>query len=66
MAKYGDMVVAGIGVAMKVTMITGMICIGLRYGKLQVIYEECRRKNSLHIVWLFLLAVLLHLHSAIQ
>lgn len=32
MAKYGDMAVAGIGVAMKVTMITGMVCIGLGQG----------------------------------
>ena len=32
MASYGDMAVAGIGVAMKVTMITGMLCIGLGQG----------------------------------
>lgn len=32
MAGYGDMAVAGIGVAMKVTMITGMVCIGLGQG----------------------------------
>ena len=32
MAKYDDMAVAGIGVAMKVTMITGMICIGFGQG----------------------------------
>ncbi len=32
MAKYGDMALAGIGVAMKVTMITGMICIGFGQG----------------------------------
>lgn len=32
MTKYGDMAVAGIGVAMKVTMITGMICIGFGQG----------------------------------
>lgn len=32
MAQYGDMTVAGIGVAMKVTMMTGMICIGLGQG----------------------------------
>lgn len=32
MAAYGDMALAGIGVAMKVTMITGMICIGLGQG----------------------------------
>ena len=29
MARYGDMAVAGVGVAMKVTMMTGMLCIGL-------------------------------------
>ena len=28
MAKYGDMALAGIGVAMKTTMITGMFCLG--------------------------------------
>ena len=32
MAAYGDMALAGIGVAMKVTMLTGMICIGLGQG----------------------------------
>ena len=32
MAKYGDMAVAGIGVAMKLTMMTGMVCIGLGQG----------------------------------
>lgn len=32
MAKYGDMAVAGVGVAMKITMITGMICIGFGQG----------------------------------
>lgn len=31
-AEYGDMAVAGIGVAMKVTVITGMICMGLGQG----------------------------------
>ena len=31
-ASYGDMAVAGFGVAMKVTMITGMICIGFGQG----------------------------------
>jgi multidrug efflux pump len=31
-AGYGDMAVAGFGVAMKVTMITGMICIGFGQG----------------------------------
>lgn len=32
MAKYGDFAVAGIGVAMKITMITTMICIGIGMG----------------------------------
>lgn len=32
MAAYGDMAVAGVGVAMKVTMMTGMVCIGLGQG----------------------------------
>lgn len=32
MAGYGDMALAGMGVAMKVTMMTGMICIGFGQG----------------------------------
>lgn len=32
MTKYGDMALAGIGVAIKVTMMTGMICIGFGQG----------------------------------
>ena len=32
MSSYGDMALAGIGVAMKVTMITGMICMGIGQG----------------------------------
>lgn len=32
MAQYGDMALAGVGVAMKVTMMTGMVCIGLGQG----------------------------------
>ena len=32
MTKYGDMALAGVGVAMKVTMMTGMVCIGLGQG----------------------------------
>lgn len=31
-AQYGDMAIAGIGVAIKVTMMTGLICIGLGQG----------------------------------
>ena len=32
MMRYGDMAVAGVGVAAKVTMMTGMVCIGLGQG----------------------------------
>lgn len=32
MASYGDMALAGIGVAIKVTMIAGMVCLGLGQG----------------------------------
>ncbi len=32
MTQYGDMAVAAVGVAMKVTMMTGMVCIGLGQG----------------------------------
>lgn len=32
MAEYGDMAIAGIGVAMKVVTITGMVCMGLGQG----------------------------------
>ncbi|MGM9625167.1 MAG: MATE family efflux transporter [Eubacteriales bacterium] len=32
MAHYGDMALAGVGVAMKITMMTGMVCIGLGQG----------------------------------
>lgn len=32
MMQYGDMAVAGMGVASKVTMMTGMVCIGLGQG----------------------------------
>ena len=32
MAGYGDMALAGMGVAMKVTMMTGMVCIGFGQG----------------------------------
>lgn len=32
MTRYGDMAVAGVGVAMKVTMMTSMVCIGLGQG----------------------------------
>lgn len=63
MAQYGDMAVAGIGVAMKVTMITGMICIGFGQG-VQPLLGYCvgarnwkRFKNSLRFSVLFALGM---------
>lgn len=40
MAQYGDMAVAGIGVAMKVTMITGMVAMGVGQG-IQALLGYC-------------------------
>ena len=49
MAGYGDMALAGIGVAMKVTMITGMISMGIGQGVqpclLYTSNNEWRRKE---------------------
>ncbi len=44
MASFGDMAVAGIGVASKVTMITGMICIGFGQG-VQALLGYCVGAN---------------------
>ena len=61
MAKYGDMAVAGVGVAMKVTMMTGMVCIGLGQG-VQPLLGYCvgakkwdRYKSVLHFSLIFAL-----------
>lgn len=63
MASYGDMALAGIGVAMKVTMITGMLCIGLGQG-IQPLLGYCvgaktweRYKSILKVSLLFALSV---------
>lgn len=63
MARYGDMAVAGIGVAMKVTMMTGMICIGFGQG-VQPLFGYCvgaknwkRYKKSLRFSVIFGLAL---------
>ena len=63
MANYGDMAVAGIGVAMKVVMITGMLCIGFGQG-VQPLLGYCigaknwkRYKESLKISLIFSLAL---------
>lgn len=44
MASFGDMAVAGIGVASKVTMITGMVCIGFGQG-VQALLGYCIGAN---------------------
>ncbi len=44
MASFGDMAVAGVGVASKVTMITGMICIGFGQG-VQALLGYCVGAN---------------------
>ena len=44
MMQYGDMAVAGIGVASKVTMITGMVCIGFGQG-VQALLGYCVGAN---------------------
>ena len=46
MAKYGDMALAGVGVAMKVTMMTGMVCIGLGQGVQPLLGYCVGAKNS--------------------
>ena len=63
MAKYGDMAVAGYGVAMKITMITGMICIGFGQG-IQPLLGYCvgaknwkRYKESLRFSVIFSFAL---------
>lgn len=46
MALYGDLAVAGIGVALKVTMITTMICIGIGMGIQPIVGFEIGAKNE--------------------
>lgn len=67
MAKYGDMALAGVGVAMKVTMMTGMVCIGLGQG-VQPLLGYCvgaknwkRYKGVMRfsLIFVFLLSVVL-------
>lgn len=61
MAEFGDLALAGMGVAMKVTIITGMICMGLGQG-IQPLLGFCvgaklweRFKKILHFSCLFAL-----------
>ena len=69
MAKYGDMVVAGVGVAMKVTMMTGMVCIGLGQGVQPLLgycvgaknWERYRSALKFSLVFAFVLSAALTL-----
>ncbi len=45
MTKFGDMALAAVGVAMKVTMMTGMVCIGLGQGVLSLLGYSVGAKN---------------------
>ncbi len=45
MAGYGDMALAGIGVASKITMITGMICMGIGQGVQPLLAYSIGAKN---------------------
>ncbi len=63
MTDYGDMALAGIGVAMKVTMMTGMVCIGFGQG-IQPLLGYCvganlweRFKKVMHFSLVFSLAL---------
>ena len=67
MAKYGDMALAGVGVAMKVTMMTGMVCIGLGQGVQPLLCYCVGAKNwkrykgvmRFSLIFAFLLSVVL-------
>ena len=67
MAKYGDMALAGVGVAMKVTMMTGMVCIGLGQGVQSLLGYCVGAKNwkrykgvmRFSLIFAFLLSVVL-------
>ena len=69
MAKYGDMAVAGVGVAMKVTMMTSMVCIGLGQGVQPLLgycvgaknWERYRSAFKFSLIFGFFLSTLLTL-----
>ena len=69
MAKYGDMAVAGGGVAMKVTMMTGMVCIGLGQGVQPLLgycvgaknWERYRSALKFSLIFAFILSTVLTL-----
>ena len=65
MAKYGDMALAGIGVAMKVIMLTGMMCIGFAHGVQPLLgycvgaknWDRYRKSLRMSIVFAFCLSL---------
>ena len=67
MAHYGNMAVAGIGVAAKVTMITGMICVGVGQGVQPLIgfcvgarkWERFKKIMNFSVVFALLLSVVM-------
>ena len=69
MAQYGDLAVSGLGVAMKVVMITGMICMGLAQGIQPLLgycvgakrWERFRGVMKFSLVSIFCLAIVLAL-----
>ena len=67
MAHYGNMAVAGMGVAAKVTMITGMICVGVGQGVQPLIgfcvgarkWERFKKIMNFSVVFALLLSVVM-------
>lgn len=67
MAEYGDMAIAAMGVAMKVVVITGMVCMGLGQGTQPILgycvgaklWERFRKVLRFSLVFAFLLSVVL-------
>lgn len=67
MANYGDMALAGIGVAMKVTMMTGMVCIGFGQGVQPLLgycvganlWERFRKVMKFSLLFSFALSVVM-------
>lgn len=53
MAAYGDLAVAGVGVAMKVTMITTMVCMGIGFGMQPLLAYSIGAQNKKRYEQLF-------------
>ena len=67
MTGYDDMALAGIGVAMKVTMMTGMVCIGLGQGVQPLLgycvganlWERFKKSMNFSLIFAFCLSAVL-------